>query len=290
MSNPFPRLTSRFRPAVVRRAMRGLFGPVVAHIDDVPDDLRPAHHQRLSATAGRPRLGSVFSLVSYNVKRAERMGEVALTLAGIMRSLEPDLLLLQEAPPELLDHPDLAGLVTDRALFFAPFHQVARPDASYPFPAYGQVIVSSVPMMHPEVVELPTVNPASLGPGHTLKRIALVTDIPCGDIRRLTITNVHLEPFSRPRARRPQYSAMIEALAHRCADASLLAGDFNPTLSQRFEPGQRDLLTEGFENAFPKRWRPLDTCFVRGHRNILEACRLEQQGSDHRPVFVRICI
>ena len=68
----------------------------------------------------------------------------------------------------------------------------------------------------------------------------------------------------------------------------MCCGDFNPSLSQRGEPGLRLLESAGFENAFAHRWRTLDTCLARGHQEFLSADHLPLRGSDHRPIVVRL--
>ena len=63
------------------------------------------------------------------------------------------------------------------------------------------------------------------------------------------------------------------AIDERAPDVAVCCGDFNPSLSQRSEPGQRLLESSGFENAFAGRWRILDTCFARGHSEIAAMVR-----------------
>ena len=138
------------------------------------------------------------------------------------------------------------------------------------------------------VLELPTVNPSVLGPGHIMKRIALYAELPMVDGRTVGVVNVHNEPFARPRDRLLQHQAFLDAVNRRAPEVAVCCGDFNPSLSQRGEPGLELLEAAGFENAFAHRWRTLDTCFARGHARYVSAESLRLGGSDHRPIVVRL--
>jgi endonuclease/exonuclease/phosphatase (EEP) superfamily protein YafD len=121
-----------------------------------------------------------------------------------------------------------------------------------------------------------------------MKRIALYAEMPTTDGRTISIVNVHNEPFARPKDRLLQHRTFLDTVESRGPEVAICCGDFNPSLSQRREPGLRLLEASGFENAFAHRWRALDTCFARGHREILSAGRLAFRGSDHRPIVVRL--
>jgi len=274
-------------PPVCRRVIVGLLGRSPVLVGELPEARRPGN---LAILEGRNRdlsLGAEVAILSYNVKRAERIDEVSESLVSAVGRHRPELVLLQEAPPELIEHAEPA--FRGRRIFFAPFHQVASPDRRYRFHAYGQIIASTVPLLRPEVFELPTVNPATLGTGHTLKRIALHVELPAPDGRRVGLANVHNEPFTFPKRRLHQYTALLERLAERDPAVEVICGDFNPTLGRRSEPGFRLLESLGYENAL-RSTRTLDTCFAAGHRDILTAERLDLRGSDHRPILVRILV
>jgi endonuclease/exonuclease/phosphatase family metal-dependent hydrolase len=175
-----------------------------------------------------------------------------------------------------------------RTLFYAPFHQVDRPDRRYSSRRYGQLIASALALESPRVIELPTVNPSTLRRGHLMKRIALCGGLRTRGGRTIEVVNVHNEPFARRRNRLVQFEALIGAAQRRSTDVAILCGDFNPSLGQRGEPGLRLLESSGFENAFAHRWRTLDTCLARGHSGFLSAESLRLPGSDHRPIAVRV--
>lgn len=270
------------------RAIRGLLGPRVVLVDELPPARRPRALAHFEAVAGLGPVGSELAILSYNLQRAERLSELAASLERAVAEHQPELVLLQEMPVELLDHPAFAPALAGRNLFFAPFHQVDSPDRRYPYRRYGQLSASACRLEAAEVIELPTVNPAGLGPGHILKRIALYSELPLADGRRLGLLNLHLEPFARRRGRLPQYEAIAAAIDGRAAEVAVCCGDFNPSLGQHGEPGLALLAAHGFVNAFAHRWRALDTCLARGHAGFLEARALPLGGSDHRPILVRL--
>jgi len=288
-------LTARFKTALasplpppLRRAIHGYLGRRVVFVDELPPERRPAALSLTEIANGLERLGAELTVLSYNVKRAERLRAVAATIERAVEDHRPDLIFLQETPVELFRHPQLAKIFAPRSLFFAPFHQIDRPDRRYPYDRYGQLIASARLMREPRVIELPTVNPATLGPGHIMKRIALYAELPTADGRTVGAVNVHNEPFARRRDRCLQYEAFLRAIDRRAPDVAVCSGDFNPSLSQRGEPGLRLLEAHGFDNAFAHRWRTLDTCLARGHAGFLSADVLPLVGSDHRPIFIRL--
>jgi len=275
-----------FFPPVYRRVIVGFLGRADLLVDELPEPRRPSN---LATIEGNPRdetLGDEISILSYNIKRAERIDEVADSLQIAAHRHRPELILLQEAPPEFVEYAE--SVFRHRSVFFAPFHQVADPDRRYRFQQYGQIIATSVPMLHNEVIELPTVNAATLGEGHTMKRIALYTELPIWDGRIAGLINTHHEPFTYPKRRLLQYASVLSRLAERTTDVDLICGDLNPTLGRRSERGIRLLESLGYEDAFASHRRTLDTCFVLGHQRILAAEKLEQRGSDHRPILVRV--
>lgn len=235
-----------------------------------------------------PLIETCLSLISYNVKRGERWASLVASLRRAVHDHRPDCVLLQEAPIELVRSRELEPVLGGRSLFFAPFHRVGRPDRRYPYEQYGQLIASARRISNERVVELPTVNPSTLGPGHQMQRIALYVELVLEDGRTLGLVNVHNEPFARRRDRALQHEAILRAIGQRAPEIAVCCGDFNPTLSQRGEPGLRLLERHGFENAFASRWRAVDTCLARGHREFTEATRLPLAGSDHRPVVFRL--
>ena len=272
----------------LRRALRGYLGPRTVLIDELPPERRPAALAFHRPVEGLGPVESELTVLSYNVQRGHRLEQAITTIREAVDRHRPDLVLLQEAPVELLGDPRLDPILAPRTLFYAPFHQVDRPDRRYSSRQYGQLIASAHTLEAPRVVELPTVNPSTLRRGHVMKRIALCGGLRMRDGRRMTVVNVHNEPFARRRDRLVQFEALLEAAQHRSPDVAILCGDFNPSLGQRGEPGHRLLESSGFENAFAHRWRTLDTCLASGHSGFLSAESLRLPGSDHRPIVVRV--
>jgi len=270
------------------RAARGYLGPRTVLIDELPPERRPSALALHRPVDGLGPVGSELTVLSYNVQRGHRLERAVTSIREAVDRHRPELVFLQEVPLELLSHPRLEGFLAARTLFYAPFHQVDRPDRFYSSRQYGQLIASAVALESPRVVELPTVNPSTLRRGHLMKRIALCGGLRTRDGLRIEVVNVHNEPFARRRVRLVQFEALLEAADHTSPDVAILCGDFNPSLTQRGEPGLRLLESSGFENAFAHRRRTLDTCLVRGHSRFLSAESLRLPGSDHRPIVVRV--
>jgi endonuclease/exonuclease/phosphatase family metal-dependent hydrolase len=268
----------------LKRAVRGYLGRRTVLVDELPEERRPSALALYESVDGLEALGHELTVLSYNVQRGQRLRKAAASIDRAVRDHLPDLIFLQEAPLEILE----LKVFGERTLFYAPFHQVAWPNRRYRFRQYGQLIASARPLRDPRVLEMPTVNPSVLGPGHLMKRIALYAEMPTTDKRTVGIVNVHNEPFARPRDRLLQHRAFLDEVESRGSEIAMCCGDFNPSLSQRGEPGLRLLESAGFENAFAHRWRTLDTCLARGHQEFLSADHLPLRGSDHRPIVVRL--
>jgi endonuclease/exonuclease/phosphatase family metal-dependent hydrolase len=272
------------------RAIQGFFSPRAVLEDELPPHRRPSVRAITENHGRTTALPREITVLSYNVKRAERWNLVTSTLRHVIEEHRPDFLLLQEAPLELARSSSLEPLIDGQSLFYAPFHQVILPDRHYPYPQYGQLIASGVQWIAEEVIELPTVNPSTLGRGHLMKRIALYVELQTSDERSLGLVNVHMEPFARRRLRQQQHEALLGAVNRHKVDITILCGDFNPSISQRGEPGLQLLTHHGFVNARGHRWRVLDTCLARGHQTFRRAASLPLPGSDHRPLLVTIRI
>jgi len=285
---PFLKTTLPWPLPPLRRAFRGYLGRRTVLIDELPPDRRPSALALHEPMDGLAPLENELTLLSYNVQRGQRLHKAAATVERAVNQYRPDLIFLQEAPPELFRQPPREDVFAGRTLFYAPFHIVEWPNRRYRFHRYGQLIASTRQLHDPRVLELPTVNPSVLGPGHIMKRIALYAELPMADGRSLCVVNVHNEPFARPSQRLFQHQVLLDELDRRAAEVAICCGDFNPSLSQRGEPGLKLLEASGFENAFAHRWRTLDTCFARGHAEYLSAESLRLGGSDHRPIVVRL--
>lgn len=270
------------------RAVRGYLGRRVVLVDELPPDRRPSALALHESAEGLDPLDDHLTLLSFNIQRGQRLKKAAASIERAVADFRPELVFLQEAPPEIFRQAPFPEVFAGQALFFAPFHQVEWPNRRYRYHHYGQLIASTRALQNLRVLELPTVNPSVLGPGHLMKRIALYAELPTADGRTVGVVNVHNEPFARPGDRLHQHRAFLDAVDERAPDVAVCCGDFNPSLSQRGEPGLRLLESSGFENAFAGRWRTLDTCFARGHRAFLWAESLHLGGSDHRPIVVRM--
>ena len=287
-SDHAPRGAGTNRLAVVRRAVSGYLYRHSVLVDELPVHRRPTALAQIEAGTCSDAPAEELCVLSYNIQRGEQRTRAAASLRAAVEAHRPHVILLQEAPVEFFRDGPSAEIFAGRDLFFAPFHQVDRPDRRYPYRLYGQLTASTCPMRNHHVIELPTVNPSTLGPTHTLKRIALYAEMEAADGRVVGLVNVHNEPFARGRDRRLQHEAFLEVVEQRAPDVAVCCGDFNPTFSQRGEPGIRLLEDAGFANAFAHRRRTLDTCLARGHAGYLEALRLPLAGSDHRPIVVRL--
>jgi endonuclease/exonuclease/phosphatase family metal-dependent hydrolase len=285
---PFLKTTLPWPLPPLRRALRGYLGRRTVLIDELAPDRRPSALAIHEPVDGLEPLGNELTVFSYNVQRGQRLQKAAASIERAVDQYLPDLIFLQEAPPELFLQPPGAELFAGRTLFYAPFHQVEWPNRRYSHRRYGQLIASARALHGPQVLELPTVNPSVLGPGHIMKRIALYAELPAADGRTVCVVNVHNEPFARPGDRLLQHQTFLDVLDRRAPEVAICCGDFNPSLSQRGEPGLRLLEASGFENAFVHRWRTLDTCFARGHAEYLSSESLRLGGSDHRPIVVRL--
>jgi endonuclease/exonuclease/phosphatase family metal-dependent hydrolase len=277
-------------PPPVRRAVRGLLGPRVVLIGELPPERSPGALALVRRRDDLSPLTHTLTILSFNVKRCEDRRRVEASLERAVDDHHPDVILLQEVPRELIQGRGPGGVCEGRSLFFAPFHQVDRPDRRYPYRQYGQLTATSRRVETEIVIELPTINPTTPGPGHLMKRIALYTELPTIDGRTVGLVNVHNEPFARRRDRRLQYEAFLRVIDERRPDVAVCCGDFNPTFGQHGEPGLRLLEDSGFSNALTGRWRALDSCLARCHRGFALAQTLPLGGSDHRPLVVEVTL
>lgn len=273
---------------VLRRALQGFLTRPTILTGEVPEGLRPAQ-RAVVRNGSQRRISRELHLLSYNLQRAYREPEMIRTLVEATADHRPDVLLLQEVPRGLWLRPELAAVFAGRDLFYAPFHLVERPAGRYRSREYGQLIASRFALDRTEVLELPTVTRAGLGPGHLLKRVALLAELPLRDGRKLRLANVHHEPFVWPAGRSPQHAALLQRLQEPERPESwidLCVGDFNALFGVRREPGLAEWWARGFEPALP-RGRHLDNALARGHRE-LRAVKLRKPGSDHRPLVVQV--
>ena len=231
--------------------------------------------------------GAELRLVSWNIHRHYAPEGVVRGLERIRRELEPDLILLQEAPHRVgesyWDRPGVDGALAGLDLAWAPMHRVDRPGVYYDFDASGQLTAGRRRLVGVEVVPLPTVASAKLGRRHRFCRIGLVTRVALGDHGRVPVVNLHLENTTRPAGRALQLERLLARLG---ATPAVVAGDLN-TLFGGAEPLWNVAARLGFrpvEAAGRRRLSPqLDHVLVRG-LEAGDARELQLGGSDHRPV------
>ena len=91
-------LTARFMTALVsplpppfRRAIHGYLGRRAVLVDELPPERRPAALSLTEIANGLERLGAELTVLSYNVKRGERMQAVAATIERAVEEHRPDL-------------------------------------------------------------------------------------------------------------------------------------------------------------------------------------------------------
>jgi endonuclease/exonuclease/phosphatase family metal-dependent hydrolase len=194
-------------------------------------------------------------VISWNLLRV--VGAAVEDVAALVRTEQPDLLLMQEATDAIERLPDHVG---------GHFHWEPLPGR-----IHGLAAWSPHPLPPPETLALPV----SRIPGAVL-RIAQI--IRLGEI---TIANVHLSHGQL--LNRWQLLHVARAVEGPTA----VIGDYNvigPTLLPGFKDvGPREP-THVASNLVPVR---LDRCLVRGLR-CAEARTLARGRSDHRPIALRL--
>jgi vancomycin resistance protein VanJ len=261
--------------AARRRALSLLLAaPLAAIVAIHAPDLAP---RRPRAAAGTPLVVLSFNTWSRNHDAAR--------IAGVVRKVRPDLLLLQEIRPRVF----AAVLGELRDLYGGePVHHAYDPDI-------GQAIVSRF-----------AVEPvASLR--HKGKALQAVVCAPSG---RLTVFNVHPPSGEGWRVRHDQIAALLEDEVLRQPGPVIVAGDFNvPERSQLYALLARSLASAhdaagtGLGFTFPTSSLKLlgrvpafsvvriDHVFTSRDVVAVRAGTIRDHGgSDHRPVFAELVL
>jgi hypothetical protein len=138
-----PRIDLPWPLPPLRRAIRDHLGPRTILTDELPPERRPSALAFHRSVEGLGPVESELTVLSYNVQRGHKLERAITTVREAVYRDRPDLVLLREAPLELLGHPRLESLMASRTLFYAPFHQVDRPDRFYSSRQYGQLIATA---------------------------------------------------------------------------------------------------------------------------------------------------
>jgi len=251
----------------------------------------------------------VIHIVSWNVARGARLGEII----AFLRSINADLICLQETDRNARRTgarniaAEIASALQMNYAFGIEFQELA--EGSSESPAYhGQATLSPFPLTDCRIVRFrrqsrfwdPYVWVPKL-PGFQRRlggRMALLSRLRICE-KTVVVYNVHLESRSDD-VRRAQLSQLLEDTCHhRCDTPTVLAGDFNIDLSQ---PSVSSLITEmHFEN--PLRYTglqttpgnhfgrkgPLDWILTKGPlRPAVARVHTSALGSDHFPVSLML--
>ena len=256
----------------VAAVLQGCASAQVNYID-------PAGPRYAAAAPARQDDPDTLSVVAFNVKFGEHVGQVIALLREAGPLHEPDVLLLQEM--------DEAGT---RAVADAMgYAYVYYPATLYPATRrdFGNAVLSRFPIEDDRKIVLPHLARFR----HTL-RAAVGATIRVGT-RRLRVYSVHIATFAAngPRARREQLAAILaDAAAYPVV---LLGGDFNsetvPEVAQ----------AEGY--LWPTRYLPhtefiwtLDHVLLKGLTlgapPAVGMVREIHGASDHKPVWARVVL
>jgi endonuclease/exonuclease/phosphatase family metal-dependent hydrolase len=234
-------------------------------------------------------------VASWNIHRSYRGEQVRQSLTTLIRTEEPDIVLLQEVPVyprgPFWGLDQLGALLADYHLEYVTMHRVGRTTSYYSFAETGMVTLSRTAPVAVEAVPLPTVSRSKLGRNHTIRRTALVTRHTLAD-RVVCVCHLHLENTTGPRGRAQQISHLLDRLDLGPDTTTVLAGDFNTLLGSR-ETVHGQVAAQGFVPvAMIGRSRllpALDHFFVCG--GIGQRGRtLRLPGSDHRPIIFDLTV
>jgi endonuclease/exonuclease/phosphatase family metal-dependent hydrolase len=197
-------------------------------------------------------------VVSWNLLRLDQGGASVRDIAGLIEEQKPDLVLLQEAFPDVERLPDMVG----GTLFHEPM----------PRRLYGLAAWSPHEVARHDAVTLPV----SRMPGRLPPRVAQLLHV--GEV---TFANVHLSHGQW--LNRWQLMRLASALHGPAA----VIGDFN-AVGPTMLPGFRDIGPRGRTHMcgtmIPLR---LDRCMARGLRCISREI-LDRGQSDHHPIVLKL--
>jgi endonuclease/exonuclease/phosphatase family metal-dependent hydrolase len=235
-------------------------------------------------------------LLSWNVFRNYRAAQVAASLASLIETHRPDVLLIQEAPVyDTHRFADMELFAGYNALY-APVHQVRIRSRRLPFESTGQLILSRQAYAATATHDLPALprwgakRSARTG---TVTRRVLYGRLRLPSGKTVGLYNIHLENRSLAEGRLKQVRHLLEVIRATEDDVVVVGGDFNTFLTPAFEACLRAFAQEGFHNLFSlagASWRPrLDYILVRG-AVAAEGLQLRVRGSDHQPVLATVLV
>jgi endonuclease/exonuclease/phosphatase family metal-dependent hydrolase len=248
------------------------------------DEREPARSAR-SATRPPARSACSLRLTSYNVHRCiglDRRCDPA-RIAAVIGEIGADIVCLQELEgrDHLLGGSDQLVALSEATSLQGTLGAAVESDAHY----YGNAILSRWPVLSSRRHDLAVVGREP--------RCALDVDVDVdGWILRVIVAHFGL----RERERRAQVDLLLTALGDACADAVVVAGDFNfwwprsAGLSRLYGRFGRSMTLR----TFPSRWPilPLDRVWVDPPEVVQEAgvheSPLARVASDHLPVAVRL--
>lgn len=238
-------------------------------------------------TAADPTVRRTLRILTYNIHHGEGMdGEFDLPrLAGVMTSVDPDLVALQEVDQgtaraggmnELTELGRLTGM-----------HAVFGKAMDFQGGGYGVAVLSRWPIVHADNHALP-------GAPDREPRTALTVDIAMGEHEPLLqFTSTHLDQGRDLGNRLAQAGYLNELLSRGAAEPSILAGDMN----SRADTEVMQILGEQWADVFVDReptglgrsQRRVDYVLARpaGRWRTIDSRVVDAPvASDHRPVLV----
>lgn len=228
-------------------------------------------------------------VLTYNIHHGEGMdGRVDLSrLAGVVTSVHPDLVALQEVD----EGTERASGVDELAELerLTDLHGVFGKAMDYSGGEYGVAVLSRWPLLRTHNDPLPTLEEHE-------PRTALTVEVAVGEGGpRIEFTSTHLDQARDPENRLAQARYLNERLVHQDDQATILAGDMNA----RPDTPVMDVLQERWTNppaADPSPISPsgrprlrVDYVLIRpaARWRVVESSIVDEAvASDHRPLLV----
>lgn len=235
-------------------------------------------------------------VLSWNVYRNNRPEDIAGSLTRFVRTHEPHVILMQEAPVyELSGFPDLEEL-DGYFEIYEPMHIMMPPSDARGPTSVGQLTFSKLPYIEATAYLLPPIRfrfGRKSSSTSVVRRVALYTQIAMEDGTRVGVYNVHLENRALPEGRYKQARHLLSIIDSRGDDVVIVGGDFNTFFTQAFEISLHLFYEAGFVNVFRDERRRLlprlDYFMVRGAEST-RILPLRGKGSDHQPIMADVVL